>query len=218
MSSLSLGAKYCLILSFCHDTAWWVNFLRVFKGKRFLDDRPTGDAMTDACTLVAEGQFRGDCFYFNFSIDKPKWSALHIDHTETLAIVLAAQHWGHLWANYWVVIYSDDQPAAQIINKGTTGHTTITGMLQALSWLSGVHNFYITAIYLEGNCNTTADAISRLHKRDHLFSFYSFLHENIGCAAAYNMALTDHIFLQSLFCIFDMHATFFGITVATGNL
>ena len=123
-----------LTLSFCHDTAWWVNFLRVFKGKRFLDDRPTGDAMTDACTLVVGGLFRGDWFYFNSSIDKPEWSALHIDHTETLASVLAAQHWGHLWANYWVVIYSDDQPAAQIINKGTTGHTTITGTLQALSW------------------------------------------------------------------------------------
>lgn len=102
--------------------------------------------MTDACTLVAGGQFRGDWFYFNSSIDKPKWSVLHIDHREALAIVLAAQHWGHLWANYWVVIYSDDQPAAQIINKGTTGHTTITGTLWVLFWLSSVHNFYITGI------------------------------------------------------------------------
>lgn len=169
INSLSLGAKYCLTLSFCHDTAWWVNFLRAFNGKRFLDDRPTVDVMTDACTLAAGGQFRGDWFYFNSSINKPGWFALHIHHTETLAIVLAAQLWEHLWANYWVVIYSDNQPAAQIINKGTTGHTTITGTLRALFWLSAVHNFYITAIYLEGSCNTTADAISTTQAWSPLF-------------------------------------------------
>ena len=49
------------------------------------------DVMTDSCFVTAGGYFRGDWFYYNFSLDNPAWSPLHINHKETLAIVLAAK-------------------------------------------------------------------------------------------------------------------------------
>ena len=86
--------------------------------------------MTDSCSLAAGGYFRGDWFYFHFSLDNPAWSQLHINHKETLAIVLAAKRWGHVWANHRVIIYSDNQAAVQIINKGTTGNEVIICYVQ----------------------------------------------------------------------------------------
>ena len=88
--------------------------------------------MTDSCSLAAGGYFRGDWFYFHFSLDNPAWSQLHINHKETLAIVLAAKRWGHVWANHRVIIYSDNQAAVQIINKGTTGSEVIMQELREL--------------------------------------------------------------------------------------
>ena len=155
--------------------------------------------MAGAYTLVAGGQFRGDWFYFNFSIDNPEWPAQHIDHTDSLAIVLAAQHRGHLWPNYWVVIYSDNQPAAQIMNKGTTGQTTIMQELRALFWLSAVHNFHITAIYLEGYCNTTADAISRLR---------TFAQEHLMHCSGQNGLDRSHLFTVALLCFLQARHLF----------
>ena len=42
---------------------------------------------------AAGGYFRGDWFYFNFLLDHPACSCLHINHKETLAIILAATRW-----------------------------------------------------------------------------------------------------------------------------
>ena len=83
---------------------------------------------------AAGGYFRGDWFYFNFLLDHPACSCLHINHKETLAIILAATRWGHLWANHWVIIYSD-KIRVQIINKATTNNEIIMQELRALFWL-----------------------------------------------------------------------------------
>ena len=144
--------------------------------------------MTDSFSLAAGGYFRG---YFNFSFDHPTWSCLHINHKETLGIILAAKRWGHLWANHRVIIYSDNQAAVQINNKGTTNNEIVMQELRVLFWLSAPHNFHITATYLEGFCNTIADSVSHLHEHPH--PFYSVLKGRLGCAAAANLALNDHM-------------------------
>ena len=95
---------------------------------------------------------------------------------------------GHLWANHRVIIYSD-KIRVQIINKATTNNEIIMQELRALFWLWALLNFHKTASYLEGFWNTIADAVSCLHERPHLLSFYSVPK---GCAAAANLALTDH--------------------------
>ena len=77
--------------------------------------------------------------------------------------------------NKRIVIHSDNQAAVQIINKGTTGDDNIMRELRTLFWLSATYNFHLTAVYIPGEQNTLADAISRLHNSRHLLNFYSIL-------------------------------------------
>lgn len=200
MNSMSPSAKHKLSASFFRDISWWVNFLRVFNGTQiFLDREPTVDVMTDACSISAGGFFRGDWFYFNFAVDNPAWSQLHINHKEALAIVLAAKRWAPQWANHRVIIHSDNQAAVQMINKGTTANETIMDELRALFWLSALYNFHISAVYIAGCCNTIADAVSRLHERAHLLLFNSILRERFSQSVVDDMALTDHMSVYSGF-------------------
>lgn len=88
MNSMSPSTKHRLTASFYRDISWWVNFTHFFMGTQiFLNQQPTVDVMTDA----AGGYFRGNWFYFNFLVYNPAWSQVHINHEETLAIVLAAK-------------------------------------------------------------------------------------------------------------------------------
>ncbi|KAL9955790.1 hypothetical protein ACROYT_G037169 [Oculina patagonica] len=202
MNSMSASAKHKLSDSFYRDISWWVNFLKVFNGTRlFLNQQPTVDVMTDACSLAAGGYFRGDWFYFNFALDNPAWAHLHINHKETLAIILAAKRWAPLWAHHRVIIHSDNQAAVQIINKGTTGSSVITDELRALFWLSAIYNFHISGVYIEGSRNSIADAISRLHERQSLLWFYSILRDRFQQQAVDDLALDAHMSVYSSFFI-----------------
>lgn len=189
MNSLSNTAKLQLDKSFHCDINWWVNFLKVFNGTRlFLNRTPTIDAVTDACPLAAGGYFRGDWFYHHFELDSPTWASLHINHKETLAIILAAKRWASLWANQHVIIHSDNQAAVYIINKGTTANELIMGQLRELFWLSATFNFRITAEFIKGINNSLADAISRLHEAKHVINFYNFLTNHLD-----TVPLADHM-------------------------
>ena len=199
MNTLTHSSRLTLDREFHSDIAWWVDFLHVFNGKRlFLNTSPTLDVNTDACPHSAGGFFQGDWFYHNFSIDRPDWDTLHINHKETLAIILAAKRWGTLWANQHVIIRSDNQAAVQIINKGTTANSVIMNELRALFWLSATCNFRITAVYLEGNRNVLADAISRLHTPEHLLNFYNMLCANFTQTAINTIPLREHMSADSL--------------------
>ena len=72
----------------------------------FLDTFPTFDVQTDACPLAAGAFFRGDWLCHNFWCDSTRWVSLHINHKETLAIILAAKRWSTRWANQHVIIHS----------------------------------------------------------------------------------------------------------------
>lgn len=100
--------------------------------------------------MAAGAFFRGDWLYHNFSCDSPRWISLHINHKETLAIILAAKRWHKAWANKHIIIHSDNQTAVSIINKGSTGNRIIMAELRELFWLSALYNFriYNTARYI----------------------------------------------------------------------
>lgn len=49
-----------------------------------------------------------------------------------------------------VIIHSDNQAVAQIVNKGRTAHELIMNELRdLLVWLSAAYNFHIGAAYIE---------------------------------------------------------------------
>jgi len=64
----------------------------------FLDKYPTIDVMTHSSSVAAGGGgiSGGDWFYFNFALDNPSWSSLHINYKEMLAIMLAGRRWAPL--------------------------------------------------------------------------------------------------------------------------
>ena len=129
MNALSSRTAKCrLSEEFHHDLRWWDAFLKRFNGKcMFLDEWPVEDVHTDACRAAAGCFFRGDWLYHNFAVDSPEHAQLHINHKETLAIVLAAKRWHKRWANKHIVIHihSDNKTAINIINKGSTPDQTI---------------------------------------------------------------------------------------------
>ena len=145
MNALSPSGKFRLDSSFRSDIAWWVNFLRIFNGTRmFLDQLATVDMCTDACPVAAGGYFRGDWFYHHFTLDSPEWQNLHINHKETLAIVLAAQCWGPLWSHQCVVIHSDNQAAVQQRNhRQSCCHERLAHALLAFRSLQFSHLQFI---------------------------------------------------------------------------
>lgn len=204
MNSMASAAKYRLSQSFYRDLSWWDSFLHVFNGRwPFLDNKPTVDVMTDSSSLAAGAFFRGDWIYFNFELDCPTWSSLHVNHKETLAIILAAKRWAPQWANHRVLIHSDNQAAVHIINKGTTANALIMEELRDLFWLSARHNFHITALHIEGLRNTVAEALSRLHEPQFLSRFYTALLDYLPQCFVNNMPLRNHMSVDSCCFVFS---------------
>ena len=193
-------AKCQLGKDFHLDISWWANFLGRFNGKRlFLDTMPIVDVQTDACPVAAGAWFRGDWIYSNFQMDAgPSYDSLHINHKETLAIILAAKRWATSWANKHVIVQTDNQAAAHIINKGSTQHPSVMNELRTLFWLSAEYNFRITAEYLPGSENVLADAVSRLHSPQHLQWFYTHLLSLLPCHIVNNISLLQHMSINSL--------------------
>ena len=80
---------------------------------------------TDMSPIAAGGYFCVDWYYHHFVSDSPVWDSLHINNKEALAIGLAAKWWNRLWSDPHIIIYSDNQAAVQMINKGMTAYTLI---------------------------------------------------------------------------------------------
>lgn len=75
--------------------------------------------------------------------------------------------------------------------------------LRALFWLSTLNNFHLTAVYISGSCNTIADTVSRLHEQGNLLLFNSILHNRLPHVAVVNLALTDHMSVDSSVFLFS---------------
>ena len=89
---------------------------------------------------------------------------MHINLKELAAVVLAAQRWGHEWANKRVLVMSDNSTTVSCVNRGTSRSTLLMPYLRYMFWLSAVYNFRLTAMHVPGEDNVLADTISRLHE------------------------------------------------------
>ena len=208
MNSLrSASAKFRFTPEFPKDLFWWQSFLAVFNGKRLLHSKvPIADVETDASQEAVGSYFRGDWAYSFLPADAPLVAPFHINVKEAFAIYLAARRWGPQWANHHVIVHCDNQAAVAMINKGTTANPIIMSWLRDLFWLSAIHNFRLTAVYVPGIDNIRADRISRMHYGVALIQLYSEFCKHIPSQVVSSELLVNHMsptsamFLCSRYC------------------
>lgn len=146
------------------DLSWWIHFATHFNGALpMIDSRPMSPVCLDACNLAGGGFYLGSCFNIPWST-WPGASEKHINYKEVLSLEPATLLWAHLWANKQVTVYSDNQAAVHIINRGTAKDRFVMDSLRRVFWMSAIYNFKIRAIYYPGTSNVLADAASRIHE------------------------------------------------------
>ena len=146
------------------DLIWWINNVRVFNGYTPISDpRVVTHVCIDACNQGAGGYISNDWYHLQWA-DWPSTEDLHINYKEVLALAPAVDLWGPLWQGQRVYVYSDNQAAVGILNRGTAKNPFVMSIMRRMWWLSVAHDFRIKAIYYPGCQNVIADAASRLHE------------------------------------------------------
>ena len=148
------------------DLQWWMENVDLFNGfTPIAEERPSTHICIDACTQGAGGYHQGQWYHVAWE-NWPGTDDLHINYKEVLALTPAVAVWGHLWRGKRVLVYSDNQAAVGIFNRGTAKNPFVMGALRNVFWASVVHDFRIKAIYYPGRLNVVADAASRLGSKD----------------------------------------------------
>lgn len=146
------------------DLKWWINFLHRFNGLvDMVDPRPVSPLFSDACDLAAGAVYAGEFVYLPWCYF-PELAHLHINFKETLAVILALQHWSTRFKNKKVIVFCDNQAAVGILNRGSSREPVVMRYLQKLFWLTAELNFRVLAVYYPGVENKYADAVSRIHE------------------------------------------------------
>ena len=147
------------------DIQWWITYINNFNGKSvLLDEKPITCVYTDACNTGSGAVFGSDWVYCNWRQHWPAMADLHINHKETLAVVLAALYFSPLWVNKRIYILSYSTATVGIINRCSTREPRVMETLRYLFWLSVRYNFHITARHVPSHKNGDADCVSRLHE------------------------------------------------------
>ena len=105
------------------DLHWWASLLPVFNCRSlFPDELPLTSALayTDASPAGGGCCWHNDWLYVNWALDFPNICPLHINYKETFMVLQATKRWAPSWSGQRVVVKSDSEVAAAIVNKGTT--------------------------------------------------------------------------------------------------
>jgi len=147
------------------DIGWWLRFMDIFNGTvQMVDYRPIAPVSIDACNEAAGAFFLDSFVYTPWASTSRAIQTLHINYKEVMALEPAAQYFAPFWANKLVHVYSDNQAAVSIINKGSCKNPTVMDSLRRVFWLSVIYNFRMKAFYYPGESNVLADSVSRLHE------------------------------------------------------
>ena len=150
------------------DIMWWLKFLETFNGRVLFPSLFNNYVYMDASTGGSGVCYGGDWLYTNWREDWPHVADLHINHKETLSVLIEACRWAPWWANSTVIIYTDNTTAKAALNKTTSRNKLVMRALRELFWLSVQFNFMIKAIHVPGKDHLLADSASRLHQKGHL--------------------------------------------------
>ena len=123
--------------------------------------------------MAAVAYYEGRCIYIPWDSEWLEAKRHHINYKEVMALEPAITHFAPLFRNKIVYVYTDNQAAMYIINKGTCKDKVTMQSLRRVFWYSAIFNFRIQAIYLPGEANVLTDAMMSLIT-NHLVFFLEF--------------------------------------------
>ena len=146
------------------DITWWITYLHYFHGRTIsaCTKRDTIAIEVDSCTKASGIFADNDWLYTDWEADFPTAANLHINFKEAISVLLAARRWGDSWTGKEIIVFSDNQAAVGMLNKGSTANPSMMHALRELFWWSAVHDFELTAVYVPGEENIFSDCVSRL--------------------------------------------------------
>ena len=140
------------------DLQWWSDFMATFNGVVPVLERLYTPVSIDACQSGGGGFYGSDWFHVAWRVC-PDVAPLHINHLEVLSLEPAMR-----WRDRQVTVYSDNQAAVGIINKGSTRNALVMRSLRNVFWLSAIYNIWVKAVYYPGDWNILVDRASRLQE------------------------------------------------------
>ena len=126
--------------------------------------------------------------YVNWALDNSTLYHLHINFKETFTFVLATCRWAPFWSGYRVVVKSDSQEAAAILNKVSFRCPMIMAWIRHLFWLEEYFNFSFFVGHIPESINTLAESVSRLDDVRHWKEFQAWL-----CKSSKSRDLKPHM-------------------------
>ena len=109
---------------------------------------------TDASLSGGGCLWATDWMYANWALDYLSLYCLHINYKEKFTTVLAAHRWAPFWSGHRVIIKTDSQVAAAILNKDSTCFPVIMDWIRSLFWHKEYCNFSLLVKHIPGATNT----------------------------------------------------------------
>ena len=116
------------------DIAWWSTYFLHFHGRTIsaCAKRDTMAIEVYSCTKASGIVADNDWLYTDWEADFPTVANMHINFKEALSVLLAARRWGDTWAGKEVIVFSDNQAAVGMLNKGSTANPSMMHALREL--------------------------------------------------------------------------------------
>ena len=163
------------------DVDWWLAFFSdpEWTGSSLLlesewSDAPLIQLFTDACKTGYGAVFGTAWVAGEWSPEQVhaarRKSRISMPWLETLAIIIAAATWGHMWRGKKITFRSDCQSAVDALNGQRPKAPGLAHLVRELAHLAARHQFTFRAQHISGVANTVADALSRSDLRVQLLS------------------------------------------------
>ena len=176
------GANHKVRLLAClrDEIEWWHSVLSSSTNQtQIWDTRPPVYIATDACNAGGGAFCQGASIYINWLLDRPTLAATHINMKELAMIKEAASFFAPAYKNHHLVIYTDNQCTAHIVNKGYSKNRLAASIMKDIAIIGLQNNCRITCKFIPGTLNEIPDALSRLHAIGQWQRFQSLLSKAI---------------------------------------
>ena len=148
------------------DVQWWVTMMSHFNGISMIPDSrwigPNRIIQTDACLTGIGGWSQGEYFHKQLPVFV-RQQHLDINCIECLAIVVALKQWGYRLNGANVLMQCDNSDSVQCINSAKARNKFMQTLIREICYLCAINDCYVRAVFLDGNSNRIADALSRWH-------------------------------------------------------